>query len=1012
MDIYQALESASSQDPSRVHAGMKSLESIHGRPGAFREVLSIAANRGAPLDIRRMAIIQFKNVATNQWRNRKLLSPEDRTIIRQGLTTFFDEVDDTIAQCSAVIIAKIFRIDSTKEWPQLLPGLAEVIQTNSSGRFSPNPSPTMSLILRRALYTLNQVIKEVSGAKLPAGIQLTQQIVKETHTFLTDKYQMFSAHILSSLNPTTIATPQLTSDIQNAHLFYKCLSKNMIWLWTRSRATEEDAMQTSTFFSSSVPLYKSWYDLRISLLRALKSSGQPPSPAALATIEQLTKHVLAFGKFFRRLQQPAIPKFVALPASSDLVLYCWGKVVEANSGPPEDIGETSDSIFHVRALLQGMVLFKDCLGQWTPTKQANVDRGNPLLNEEFVTQAVTLIVTRFLPLKPMDLEKWEADPEEWVLGETKDYDSWEFDIRICAERVLMTFLDRYPHFTAPLLTNALATELSTPPSIELQNVLRREAIFFSIGGHFNRLRTVIDLNQLISVFAQEVQNPSPTYRILKRRIAWVIGKSAPEEELAPGVEPSAKIWELLAYLVNDQSESSDLAVRLTAALAIRERADSLTFDQAALNPHLASIIGALMQLVAEVDAIESKTHIARTLNTMIERNAERMIPFMRIITDPIPQLWGSSGNDWLFKAALLDTMTQLVQAAKDQSLALHYIVVPMVQESLKPEFIIQLDQDGLNLWLAALRNATSIHTTTPGVPGLLDLVPGAINLLANNLDLLSTIVSITESYYLVDVASVLQAYGAELFQAVVACLDQALSTNAKELLVSLETLILSAPSNLWAKPMYDSGFFKKVLDTVKAGKGSAEINNAYTHVLARMIFSDANTFFQMLAAVPNEDPSQSLDKLLDQWWRQFDNMSEPRHRKLTAMAFGALVATGRPEVLKRLSGETFNLWLDVLGEMKEALSTSDTENHLTLYWRENGSQIPDFLLKDSEGSLEEGRRRQLYANDPINSTLLTAYLRQKLEEGRQNAPGGPPAFDAAMQQADQLVVKQLLQAIA
>lgn len=41
-----------------------------------------------------------------------------------------------------------------------------------------------------------------------------------------------------------------------------------------------------------------------------------------------------------------------------------------------------------------------------------------------------LIVTKFLPLKPSDLEKWEADPEEWVIGEMKDYESWEFDMRV------------------------------------------------------------------------------------------------------------------------------------------------------------------------------------------------------------------------------------------------------------------------------------------------------------------------------------------------------------------------------------------------------------------------------------------------------------------------------------------------------------------------------------------------------------------------------------------------------
>ena len=51
---------------------------------------------------------------------------------------------------------------------------------------------------------------------------------------------------------------------------------------------------------------------------------------------------------------------------------------------------------------------------------------------------------------------------------------------------------------------------------------------------------------------------------------------------------------------------------------------------------------------------------------------------------------------------------------------------------------------------------------------------------------------------------------------------------------------------------------------------------------------------------------------------KFDNMSEPRHRKLTAMGIASLVSTGRPEVLQRLPGEIFNLWLDVFGELREA----------------------------------------------------------------------------------------------
>jgi hypothetical protein len=50
-------------------------------------------------------------------------------------------------------------------------------------------------------------------------------------------------------------------------------------------------------------------------------------------------------------------------------------------------------------------------------------------------------------------------------------------------------------------------------------------------------------------------------------------------------------------------------------------------------------------------------------------------------------------------------------------------------------------------------------------------------------------------------------------------------------------------------------------------------------------------------------------------------MTYPQHRKLTAMGIASWASSGRPEVLDRLYSEIFNLWLDVFGELKEALSS-------------------------------------------------------------------------------------------
>lgn len=67
---------------------------------------------------------------------------------------------------------------------------------------------------------------------------------------------------------------------------------------------------------------------------------------------------------------------------------------------------------------------------------------------------------------------------------------------------------------------------------------------------------------------------------------------------------------------------------------------------------------------------------------------------------------------------------------------------------------INLDEDGVNLWLAALRNSTTLHGTS--TLNLLQLFPLATALLASNLDLLGKITFIVESYLFVDAFLVLQ----------------------------------------------------------------------------------------------------------------------------------------------------------------------------------------------------------------------------------------------------------------
>lgn len=74
-----------------------------------------------------------------------------------------------------------------------------------------------------------------------------------------------------------------------------------------------------------------------------------------------------------------------------------------------------------------------------------------------------------------------------------------------------------------------------------------------------------------------------------------------------------------------------------------------------------------------------------------------------------------------------------------------------------PGVQLHLDQDGLNLWQCALRNSVTVESVG-GAPGLIDIFPLAVGLLAENLDLLGKIIGIHESYYILDGSQILQVW--------------------------------------------------------------------------------------------------------------------------------------------------------------------------------------------------------------------------------------------------------------
>jgi len=196
----------------------------------------------------------------------------------------------------------------------------------------------------------------------------------------------------------------------------------------------------------------------------LRSASMPPDPIALHSLSLLYKFVRTFGKFFRRMQQVEVARFVDLPLCDDLVLYYWEKVVQANSSAELIEGMLVGTKGIGDCLILIMVRLGNCCvprshsrgrdgsvqgkSRSMVSSAENKDRTYfervpepftsllcshsciPALSQDFVETAVTFLVTRFMPLLPNDLEGWMANPEEWVNTEDKDDEQWQFELRV------------------------------------------------------------------------------------------------------------------------------------------------------------------------------------------------------------------------------------------------------------------------------------------------------------------------------------------------------------------------------------------------------------------------------------------------------------------------------------------------------------------------------------------------------------------------------------------------------
>ncbi|GAA6025975.1 hypothetical protein JCM11491_006406 [Sporobolomyces phaffii] len=1008
--VISALSLALSPSPTARAESLGALQAWSILPGYYSYLVNIfadAAQREVDDQVRLQALLQFKNGVDKYWRRtaNNAISREEKAAIRPQLLTMVDEPNTVIAKNLAVTMGKLARLDYGVDWNDLPETLLSSLHSSTS-----------LLTLHRTLLYLHSMIKSLASNRIPKGRLLMKKLTQLLFEPLVAVHASVLSRAVERLQRQGLTESQGGDEVEEvecALLAFKSL--RFLTIYGDSNPAQNDTIKT--FFVSTAPTFTSLVQLRLSLLSSASASSASTSANApvpeTRRLTLLTKHVISYTKLYRGLiDQFDLNVFDQMGITTDVLQLVWEMVKNACAGAIEaNINDSFASPYPTRLVIGSLVLLKSTTSSW--------DGQTPLaIPWSFIEQFSTVLVTKLLLLRPDELERWEDDPEEFVHEEELGESQWEFELRPCAEWCLRGLIGGYKDELGPVLARYVRDASAETAAAGIDGLLLKEAVYTAVGKSAQDLTQSLDFDEwLKGTLVREVAGQDPQHRIIRRRIAWLLGCLI-SQDLVTSSRPL--VYSLIVHLLS-RNASTDPAIRLTAAQSLA-KCDTWDFDLDGFLPQLGPAIEQVVQLLGEVQLGDTLMRLNQTLAVIIGRVGQHIAPYAPRLAEILTRLWAQAEHGQLphFQTSILVTLTRLVEALGDQAssnLALVHASTPIIRASIdstNPSHVY-LQEDGLELWQVLLRRVSTLS------PEMLGLLPALVGLIAQGTDVLPRCLSIFESYLLLDSQTVIEACSGSYFSAISPLLGDASGEGlrlegVKVVLHSLNTVFKTCPADSgsvasWAGPLDESGCFQRVLQVVSKPDASALIVTKYLSTLARIVLSSATSFHLLVAATSRQThtpPDGILAVVVDQFVDRVDNVSQGGQRKLVALALAELLTSSASSsdsesrvVLTRL-GALVSLWSGVLAQTEETQEGDAELYHLA---DDYASEI-DY---DYTETLETQRRSALALRDPVTTHKLSTFISTKLALAQQ-LYGGQQAFNEQwLNQIDPIIVEELVQ---
>ena len=143
----------------------------------------------------------------------------------------------------------------------------------------------------------------------------------------------------------------------------------------------------------------------------------------------------------------------------------------------------------------------------------------------------------------------------------------------------------------------------------------KDSLYSAIGLAAASLEQHLDFNSFLEqTMVPEVQSQEQEYRLLRRRIALVIGQWVP---VKPGELNMNAVYQIFQHLLNKSDPLNDLVVRITAGRQLRNVLDPYLFAPEVFLPFAPGILGSLMSLVQETESSDTKMGLLETVRTVV-----------------------------------------------------------------------------------------------------------------------------------------------------------------------------------------------------------------------------------------------------------------------------------------------------------------------------------------------------------------------------------------------------------